>query len=41
MILLNQDGTLQLEHLDALLDDHRTRLVAITRVSNVLGTETR
>ena len=38
VIPLNQDGTLQLEHLDALLDD-RTRLVAITRVSNVLGTE--
>ena len=30
VIPLNQDGTLQLEHLDALLDD-RTRLVAITR----------
>ncbi len=38
VIPLNQDGTLQLEHLDALLDD-RTRLVAITQVSNVLGTE--
>ena len=35
---LNEDGTLQLEKLDALLDD-RTRLVAVTHVSNVLGTE--
>jgi cysteine desulfurase/selenocysteine lyase len=37
VIPLNPDGTLQLE-LDALLDD-RTRLVAVTQVSNVLGTE--
>lgn len=40
VIPLNLDGTLQLEQLDALLDD-KTRLVAVTRVSNVLGTETR
>jgi len=38
VIPLNQDGTLQLEHLDRLLDA-RTRLVAITHISNVLGTE--
>jgi cysteine desulfurase/selenocysteine lyase len=38
VIPLNPDGTLQLEQLDALLDD-RTRLVAVTQVSNVLGTE--
>ena len=38
MIPLNVDGTLQLEQLDALLDD-KTRLVAVTQVSNVLGTE--
>ena len=38
VIPLNEDGTLQLEQLDALLDD-RTRLVAVTHVSNVLGTE--
>ena len=38
VIPLNEDGTLQLEKLDALLDD-RTRLVAVTHVSNVLGTE--
>ncbi|HCM9671565.1 cysteine desulfurase SufS [Enterobacter roggenkampii] len=38
VIPLNADGTLQLEQLDLLLDD-RTRLVAVTQVSNVLGTE--
>ncbi|MDU1085653.1 MAG: SufS family cysteine desulfurase, partial [Leclercia adecarboxylata] len=38
VIPLNQDGTLQLEQLDTLLDE-RTRLVAITQISNVLGTE--
>ena len=38
VIPLNADGTLQLEQLDVLLDD-RTRLVAVTQVSNVLGTE--
>lgn len=38
VIPLNVDGTLQIEQLDALLDD-RTRLVAVTQVSNVLGTE--
>lgn len=38
VIPLNVDGTLQLEQLDAQLDD-RTRLVAVTQVSNVLGTE--
>ncbi|MGP3594140.1 cysteine desulfurase SufS [Vagococcus sp. WN89Y] len=38
VIPLNQDGTLQLEMLPTLLDE-RTRLVAITHVSNVLGTE--
>ena len=38
VIPINQDGTLQLEALAGLLDD-RTRLVAITHVSNVLGTE--
>lgn len=37
VIPLNVDGTLQLEQLDALLDE-RTRLVAITQISNVLGT---
>ncbi|HDS1150714.1 TPA: cysteine desulfurase SufS [Pluralibacter gergoviae] len=37
-IPLNQDGTLQLEALPGLIDDH-TRLLAITQVSNVLGTE--
>ncbi|MGY5957316.1 cysteine desulfurase SufS [Kosakonia sp. BK9b] len=35
---LNQDGTLQLEVLPTLLDE-RTRLLAVTHVSNVLGTE--
>ncbi|WP_318373249.1 cysteine desulfurase SufS [Enterobacter sp.] len=35
---INQDGTLQLDALAGLLDD-RTRLVAVTHVSNVLGTE--
>ncbi|APG17809.1 cysteine sulfinate desulfinase [Kosakonia radicincitans] len=38
VIPLNQDGTLQLEVLPTLLDV-RTRLLAITQVSNVLGTE--
>jgi cysteine desulfurase/selenocysteine lyase len=38
VIPINQDGTLQLEALARLLDD-RTRLVAVTHVSNVLGTE--
>ena len=38
VIPLNQDGTLQLDALPALLDAH-TRLLAITQVSNVLGTE--
>ncbi|HID4045934.1 TPA: cysteine desulfurase SufS [Pluralibacter gergoviae] len=37
-IPLNQDGTLQLEALPGLIDDN-TRLLAITQVSNVLGTE--
>lgn len=35
---VNQDGTLQLEKLPELLDE-RSRLLAITHVSNVLGTE--
>lgn len=38
VIPLNVDGTLELEQLDALLDA-RTRLVAMTQISNVLGTE--
>jgi len=38
VIPLNQDGTLQLDALPALLNA-RTRLLAITQVSNVLGTE--
>lgn len=38
VIPLNQDGTLQLDVLPGLLDE-RTRLVALTHVSNVLGTE--
>ena len=38
VIPLNEDGTLKLEQLDVLLDV-RTRLVAVTQVSNVLGTE--
>ena len=38
VIPLNQDGTLQLAQLDELLDE-RTRLVAVTHISNVLGTE--
>lgn len=38
VIPLHQDGTLQLEKLPSLLDD-RSRLVAITHISNVLGTE--
>lgn len=38
VIPINQVGTLQLEALAGLLDD-RTRLVAVTHVSNVLGTE--
>jgi len=38
VIPINQDGTLQLNALAGLLDA-RTRLVAITHVSNVLGTE--
>ncbi|EAM4477095.1 cysteine desulfurase SufS [Salmonella enterica] len=39
VIPLHPDGTLRLETLAALFDD-RTRLLAITHVSNVLGTET-
>ncbi|MDP9767860.1 UNVERIFIED_ORG: cysteine desulfurase/selenocysteine lyase [Atlantibacter hermannii] len=38
VIPLNQDGTLQLEALPGLLDA-RTKLLAITHISNVLGTE--
>lgn len=38
VIPLNTDGTLQLESLPSLLDE-KTRLLAITHVSNVLGTE--
>ncbi|NDJ57318.1 cysteine desulfurase SufS [Enterobacteriaceae bacterium 4M9] len=38
VIGLNQDGTLQTEQLNGLLDE-RTRLLAVTQVSNVLGTE--
>ncbi|MGK9171825.1 cysteine desulfurase SufS [Yokenella regensburgei] len=38
VIPLNQDGTLQLDTLRGLFDE-RTRLLAITQVSNVLGTE--
>ncbi|AMO49233.1 Cysteine desulfurase [Enterobacter sp. FY-07] len=38
VIPLNQDGTLQLDVLPTLFDE-RTRLLAITQVSNVLGTE--
>lgn len=38
VIPLNQDGTLQLDVLPMLLDE-RSRLVAVTQVSNVLGTE--
>ncbi|HCC1163066.1 TPA: cysteine desulfurase SufS [Salmonella enterica subsp. enterica serovar Choleraesuis] len=38
VITLHPDGTLRLETLAALFDD-RTRLLAITHVSNVLGTE--
>ncbi len=38
VIPLNQDGTLQQERLAELIDE-RTRLLAITQVSNVLGTE--
>ncbi|MTD39793.1 cysteine desulfurase SufS [Erwinia sp. CPCC 100877] len=38
VIPLNQDGTLQRERLASLIDE-RTRLLAITQVSNVLGTE--
>ena len=38
VIPLNADGTLQLEALPALFDE-RTQLLAITHVSNVLGTE--
>lgn len=38
VIPLHQDGTLQLEKLPSLLDN-RSRLVAITHISNVLGTE--
>lgn len=37
-IPLNQDGTLQLDALPGLIDEG-TRLLAITQVSNVLGTE--
>lgn len=38
VIPLNPDGTLQLETLPNLFDE-KTRLLAITHVSNVLGTE--
>jgi cysteine desulfurase (EC 2.8.1.7) len=38
VIPLNEDGTLQLDAVPALFDE-RTRLLAITQVSNVLGTE--
>ncbi|MDW2743296.1 cysteine desulfurase SufS [Atlantibacter subterraneus] len=38
VIPLNQDGTLQLERLPGLIDAN-TKLLAITQVSNVLGTE--
>ena len=38
VIPLNQDGTLQLERLPELIDAN-TKLLAITQVSNVLGTE--
>ncbi|MGL4723204.1 MAG: cysteine desulfurase SufS [Scandinavium sp.] len=38
VIPLNQDGTLQLDAVPALFDEN-TRLLAITQVSNVLGTE--
>lgn len=38
VIPLNPDGTLQLETLPTLFDE-KTRLLAITHVSNVLGTE--
>ena len=38
VIPLNQDGTLQLDAIPGLFDE-RTRLLAITQVSNVLGTE--
>ncbi|MDV7024143.1 cysteine desulfurase SufS [Atlantibacter subterranea] len=38
VIPLNQDGTLQLERLPGLIDTN-TKLLAITQVSNVLGTE--
>ena len=38
VIPINQDGTLQMGALPGLLDE-RTRLVAITHVSNVLGSE--
>lgn len=36
VIPVNDDGTLRIESLDALLDS-RTRIVAVTQVSNVLG----
>jgi cysteine desulfurase/selenocysteine lyase len=38
VIPLNQDGTLQLDVFPTLIDEH-TKLLAITQVSNVLGTE--
>ncbi|MFK3659883.1 cysteine desulfurase SufS [Scandinavium sp. NPDC088450] len=38
VIPLNQDGTLQLDAVPALFDEN-TKLLAITQVSNVLGTE--
>ncbi len=38
VIPLNEDGTLQLEVFPTLIDE-RTKLLAITQVSNVLGTE--
>lgn len=35
---LNRDGTLDLAHLDALLSSGKVKIVALTHVSNVLGT---
>jgi len=35
---LNPDGTLNLEHLDRLLSNGKVKIVALTHVSNVLGT---
>jgi selenocysteine lyase/cysteine desulfurase len=36
-VRVGDDGTLDLEHLDALLDAHRVKLVAVTGASNVTG----